>query len=63
MPVILERADEEAWLAHDTPLDRVLALCRPLETTAMRAVGPAVDDARHDEPDCLDPAPEELSLF
>ena len=29
----------------------------------MRAVGPAVSDARHDEPDCLDPAPEELSLF
>ena len=63
MPVMLERADEEAWLAHDTPLPEVLSLCRPLEHTAMRAVGPAVGDARHDEPDCLDPAPEELSLF
>ena len=63
MPVMLERADERAWLSPETPLDRALALCRPLERTAMRAVGPAVGDARHDEPDCLDLAPEELSLF
>ena len=63
MPVMLDRADEEAWLSHETPLAQALDLCRPLERTEMRAVGPAVGDARHDEPDCLEPAPEELSLF
>jgi hypothetical protein len=29
----------------------------PDALTARRAVGPAVSDARHDEPDCLDDAP------
>ena len=29
----------------------------------MRAVGDAVSDARHDEPDCLEPALPRLTLF
>jgi hypothetical protein len=28
---------------------------------ARRAVGPAVSDARHDEPDCLDDAPPQTA--
>jgi hypothetical protein len=35
----------------------------PLDETAMRAVGAAVNDARHDEPDCLEPAAPRLTLF
>jgi putative SOS response-associated peptidase YedK len=63
MPVMLGRADEAAWLDHDAPPDRLVALCAPLRETAMRAVGSAVNDARHDEPDCLEPAEDPLTLF
>jgi hypothetical protein len=35
----------------------------PLDQTAMRAVSDAVNDARHDEPDCLEPAAPRLTLF
>jgi putative SOS response-associated peptidase YedK len=65
---------EEAWLDHGTPPDLLRELLVPLPDalTARRAVGPAVSDARHDAPDCLDDAPPEqdagdagepLSLF
>ncbi len=63
MPVMLPQEAEDAWLARDTPPDELLALCAPLPEAAMRAVGPAVNDARHDEPDCLEPAPPPLTLF
>ena len=63
MPVMLPRGAEAAWLAADTAADDLLALCVPLRETAMRAVGPAVNDARYDGPDCLQPAPESLTLF
>jgi putative SOS response-associated peptidase YedK len=56
MPVMLEREAEELWLERGVPRDALLDLCVPLERTAERAVGPAVNDARHDEPDCLAPA-------
>lgn len=58
MPVILpSRAAEEAWLDHATPEPVLRELLAPLdpEATARREVGFAVNDARHDEPDCLDP--------
>jgi hypothetical protein len=35
----------------------------PLEETGTRAVGTAVNDARYDGPDCLEPAPPPLTLF
>ena len=60
MPVILPDQDaEEAWLDHGTPSELLPELLVPLpdELTALRAVGPAVSDARHDESDCLDDAP------
>ena len=62
MPVILPDQDaEEAWLEHGTPPELLGELLIPLPDalTARRAVGPAVSDARHDEPDCLDDAPPE----
>jgi putative SOS response-associated peptidase YedK len=63
MPVMLPQEAEDAWLARDTPPEELVALCTPLPEAGMRAVGPAVNDARHDEPDCLEPAPPPLTLF
>ena len=60
MPVILAPEVERAWVDPATPRDRLLELLRASEGLAMAAVpvGPAVNDARHDGPDCLTPAPE-----
>jgi putative SOS response-associated peptidase YedK len=63
MPVMLPRDAESAWLDHDTAPSELLDLCVPLDETGMRAVGDAVNDARHDEPDCLEPAAPRLTLF
>ena len=67
MPVMLHDPDmEDAWLAHDTPQAELLSLLAPLpdELTARRAVGPAVNDARYDGPECLADAPEDApTLF
>ncbi|HEY3774501.1 MAG TPA: SOS response-associated peptidase [Solirubrobacteraceae bacterium] len=67
MPVILDPAHEEDWLDTATPpgaLQEILAGL-PAEHTALTEVGLAVNDARHDEPDCLDPpaAEPQASLF
>lgn len=68
MPVILP--DEEAeqhWLdpTSSAPVVHDLMVPLPSRAVAAREVGYAVGDARHDEPDCLDPpAPEaEPTLF
>ena len=60
MPVILDRDGEEAWLDHATPLPALQELLIPLPDAAVarRAVGPAVNDARYDGPDCLAPPPD-----
>ena len=63
MPVMLPRDAEDTWLDRDTAPSDLLDLCAPLRDTAMRAVGDAVNDARHDEPDCLEPAAPRLTLF
>ncbi len=64
MPVMLGRSDEPHWLASDTPPAALAELCVPYEATTARAVSTAVNDARHDGPDCLDPpAPEPATLF
>jgi putative SOS response-associated peptidase YedK len=63
MPVILDRAAEDTWIDPSTPepeLHELLA--SPTTTLAHRPVSRAVNDARHDEPDCLDP-PEQAALF
>lgn len=61
MPVILLPEQEEAWLDPATPPDvlRELLVPLPADLTARREVGFAVNDARHDAPDCLDPPPPE----
>jgi putative SOS response-associated peptidase YedK len=66
MPVMLEPGAEDVWLDHATPPAALRELCVPCDDTATVAVGPAVNDARHDEPDCLrpaDPAGEPATLF
>jgi putative SOS response-associated peptidase YedK len=63
MPVMLPADAEAAWLDRASGPDELLGLCAPLRETAMRAVGPAVNDARYDGADCLEPAPEPLTLF
>jgi putative SOS response-associated peptidase YedK len=55
MPVILARDHEAEWLDHSTRPHRLYELLAGLEDseTAVRAVGPAVNDARYDGPECL----------
>jgi putative SOS response-associated peptidase YedK len=63
MPVILPAGDEHAWLDAATPAKELHALLAPGDPQLVfRPVSRAVNDARHDEPDCLDP-PEQGSLF
>ncbi len=64
MPVILDPAQEALWIDPSTPppaLHEALAPGAP-PALAFRPVSRAVNDARHDAPDCLDP-PEQASLF
>jgi putative SOS response-associated peptidase YedK len=63
MPVILPPGAEEAWLDSATPPEALRELCVPLDETGTKAVGPAVNDARYDGPDCLEPAAPPLTLF
>jgi putative SOS response-associated peptidase YedK len=57
MPVILERSSELAWLDTSTPRERLNEILAPLASslTAISEVGPAVNDARYDGPECLVP--------
>ncbi len=56
MPVILDEANAASWLG-DSPLDRetLERLCSPYpaERLACREVGRRVNNARHDDPECL----------
>ena len=57
MPVILASGAESAWLEHSQPparLHELLAGLSPSETS-LRPVGSAVNDARFDGPECLEP--------
>lgn len=60
MPVILEPDAEDVWLDPATPRHVLTDLLRPLADgeTALREVGPAVNDARYDGPECLASPPE-----
>jgi putative SOS response-associated peptidase YedK len=66
MPIILAPEAEEQWLEHSTEteqLDRLLHGLPPAGT-AVRRVGPAVNDARYDGPQCLAPPVDaQTSLF
>lgn len=67
MPVILEAEAEAAWIDPATPSAELPGLLGGLtaDQTAVRAVGPAVNDARYDGPECLaEPAPlAQATLF
>jgi putative SOS response-associated peptidase YedK len=56
MPAILAPDDEQRWLQDGTPEPVLLELLHglPAAQTAVRPVGPAVNDARFDGPQCLD---------
>jgi putative SOS response-associated peptidase YedK len=62
MPVILAPDAESAWLEPSQPPERLRELLAGLSPsdTALRPVGPAVNDARYDGPDCLAPGLDEL---
>lgn len=65
MPVILPGAEQEAlWIDPSSPESELHALLDPGAAPALtyRPVSRAVNDARHDAADCLDP-PEQESLF
>jgi putative SOS response-associated peptidase YedK len=62
MPVILPADAEADWLDPETPAAALHELLVPSATLVARPVSRAVNDARHDAPDCLDP-PEQAALF
>ncbi len=59
MPVILAPDAEAQWLDTSTPPDRLSEILAglPARRTALAPVGPAVNDARYDGPECLAPPP------
>lgn len=61
MPVILAADGEAAWLDASTPEAELRELLGGLSAgeLAIRPVSRAVNDARHDEPDCLAPPADE----
>lgn len=58
MPVILPPRDYGRWLNPSLDLDAVLALLVPCppDWLSSTAVGPTVNDARHEGPECIVPA-------
>ena len=62
MPVILPAEAEDAWLDPASPEGLLLGLLAPpgSDEIALREVSRAVNDARHDAPDCLDAPPSTL---
>ncbi len=67
MPVVLGADAERAWLDPGTPREQLIEMLASLPSglTAMRPVGPPVNDARYDGPECLAPAGEnaQATLF
>jgi putative SOS response-associated peptidase YedK len=57
MPIILAPEAEPQWLDLSTPATRLSEILLGLEAaeTALTPVGPAVNDARYDGPECLAP--------
>ena len=57
MPVVLDRADWDAWLGETTPLVELRTLMRPAAAGTMDAyaVSPAVNNVRNEGPELLAP--------
>ena len=64
MPAILAPEAEAVWLERSTPPQQLRDLLPGLgpEQTSLHPVGPAVNDARYDGPECLAP-PVQSPLF
>jgi putative SOS response-associated peptidase YedK len=60
MPVILDRADYDRWLTREALVKELLALLRPCpaEVLTSHPVGPHVNRASNDGPECVRPATE-----
>lgn len=60
MPLILDQADFERWLAPDLAVNEAQTLLRPApdDTVDFHAVSRRVNNARNDDPGCLEPLPE-----
>ena len=58
MPVVLAPEDWDRWLAPDTSVETLTKLCRPVaeDYFEFMAVSSRVNNPRHDDPMCLDPA-------
>jgi len=58
MPVILDPADYDRWLAPEGPPDALAGLLKPYPAAplAARPVGPTVNNAQNEGAACLDPA-------
>lgn len=64
MPVMLDPDLEAAWVAPRTKAPAALGMLRSYADTLAVPVGTAVNDARYDGPECLDPAsPPDPTLF
>ena len=61
MPVVLSKVVWKDWLDPDSELDDLkrLLVPAPAGTLLALAVSRRVNEPRHDDPHCLDPAPEE----
>ena len=57
MPAMLDQDAEEAWLEPRLTPAQARDLLAPFADVAVLAVGTAVNDARYDGPECLEPAP------
>ena len=57
MPIILTRSQEAAWIGRDAAPHELLSGIRglPASEVELHPVGPAVNDARYDGPECLEP--------
>jgi len=60
MPVILEQADEAAWLDPETAEEQLQALLAPTDDLTVTEVSDAVNDVRQDGPALIEPP---LRLF
>jgi putative SOS response-associated peptidase YedK len=58
MPLVIPEAERGAWLARDTPMERISALVRPAPagTLEARVVSARVNSARADDAELLTPA-------
>lgn len=65
MPAILRPEAEGPWLHRSTARERLVELLTPLPPaeTALRPVGPAVNDGRYDGAECLAPPMATPALF